>query len=137
MRCVRPPVAVQDRTKAYWAYKELAQFAYPRFDLVKQRMADTAAALEAASADATSRSLTAAVPTSALMAAGARAALAVANDVVADAAVSAWQELYAELVVTYSVHDADARTAASPAFTCPELIRTNSQRGSPGVTAPA
>ena len=35
-----------DRSKAFWVYKELAQFAYPRWNLVKERITAVAAQLE-------------------------------------------------------------------------------------------
>jgi dipeptidase len=79
-----------DRRTSMWAFRNLVQFAYPRWDAVKGRIAEVASKLEA------------------------QGATLVANldkgngDVTApcsknqDAVVTAWQQLYDELLVKYS-----------------------------------
>lgn len=79
-----------DRAKAYWVFKELGQFAYPRWSLAHDRVGKVAAQLEdegEAAAAAWRRG---------------RDSAAEAADAHAAAVVAKWQDLYAELLMKYS-----------------------------------
>jgi hypothetical protein len=82
-----------DRTKAYWAFKELGQFSYPRWRLVRDEIDSVAAELEA-KGDELARRMRRAEESGA-------AATAAAN-AHATSVVQRWQELYAELLVRFS-----------------------------------
>ena len=80
-----------DRSKAYWAYKELGQFAYPRWSLARDRVGEVAAQLEDQGEAAV-----------AAWRRRGRDGAAEAADAHADAVVTAWQDLYAELLTRFS-----------------------------------
>ena len=80
-----------DRSKAFWAFKELAQFAYPRWGLVKERVAAVAAELEGKADQLVE----------VWIGRGAQGG-ADALDAHANMTVQLWQQLYAELVIHYS-----------------------------------
>lgn len=82
-----------DRTKAYWAFKELGQFSYPRWRLVRDEIDSVAAELEA-KGDELARRMRRAEESGA-------AATAAAN-AHATSVVQRWQELYTELLVRFS-----------------------------------
>ena len=83
-----------DRTKAYWAFKELAQYVYPRWSLVRDRVAEVAAELEE-KGDLLAANL---------LKQEERWSNARANaaDAHAGAVVTVWQELYEELLMKFA-----------------------------------
>lgn len=99
-----------DRTKSFWAFRELAQFAYPRWDLVKGEIYTLQADLEAAAADA--------------VAAGARPSAA--------AGVAKWRDLYDALLVRDSdgwAYDTKAKVANRVGYPAAWLDEVGYEKG--------
>jgi len=82
-----------DRSTGFWAFKEMAQFVYPKWNLVKDILHKTAAALEAR-ADAMIKDLDTSKPDP--------TALDAATQRMQREFLEAWQGLYAELLMRFS-----------------------------------